>query len=113
MKLMILESLNIHDEYVFITTKQVPDFDGFMTDYTMYQHIVADTEEWYKFLTSDRAEIMDIPDKFIDGYVFVFGDTDLYDPNEDPVSFDYECDTEEEAYEWFDDYNGFEDDKDY
>ena len=48
-------------------------------------------------------------DEVEDRYVFVFGDSDLYNPNDDYEEFDYECDTEQEANEWFDDYKGFED----
>lgn len=40
----------------------------------------------------------------------IFGDDDLYNPmNAFP---DFECETEEEAREWFDSYNGFADDED-
>jgi hypothetical protein len=62
------------------------DSDGFMTDYTMYQNI--NTGE----------------------YVFVFGDKDIYTP--DDGYFDYECETKEEAEEWFNNYNGFSDEDD-
>ena len=72
------------DRYERIKSKSVPDFNGFYTDYTMYY----DNEE--------------------DKFVFIFGDNDIYDPyNSEP---DWECETEEEAEDWYDDYNGFEDD---
>ena len=72
------------DRYEHIKSKSVPDFNGFYTDYTMYY----DNEE--------------------DRFVFIFGDNDIYDPyNSEP---DWECETEEEAEDWYDDYNGFEDD---
>jgi hypothetical protein len=58
--------------------------DGFLTDYTMYQNM--NTGE----------------------YVFVFGDKDIYRPEDG--NFDWECETEEEAKEWFDNYVGFDDD---
>lgn len=72
--------------YTEITSKQVTDSDGFMTDYTMYQNV--NTGE----------------------YVFVFGDKDVYSP--DDGYFDYECETKEEAEEWFNTYNGFTDEDD-
>ena len=69
------------DGYSLIRTKQVCDSDGFMTDYTMY----------YDY-TNDK-------------YICIFGDTDLYNPeNTEP---DFECDTEAEANEWFRSYEGY------
>ena len=70
--------------YTEIETKQVPDSDGFMTDYTMYMDM--NTGE----------------------YVFIFGDKDVYCPDNGYFYFDWECETEEEAREWFNNYNGFE-----
>jgi hypothetical protein len=72
--------------YTEISSKSVPDFDGFMTDYTMYMNI--NTGE----------------------YVFILGDKDIYTPEDG--DFDWECETEEEAREWFDSYNGYDDDID-
>jgi hypothetical protein len=72
------------EPYIEIASKQVPDSDGFLTDYTMYKNI--NTGE----------------------YVFVFGDKDIYRPEDG--YFDWECETEEEAKEWFDNYVGFDDD---
>lgn len=74
------------ERYEFIDTKSVLDSDGFLTDYTMYR----DTETGM--------------------YVFIFGDNDFYGPEEDSV--DHECETFEEAYEWFNDYNGFDEELD-
>lgn len=59
----------------------MPDSDGFYTDYTMYRNI--ETGE----------------------YVFVFGDKDVYTPDQE--DFDWTCDTEEEAWEWYNSYTGF------
>lgn len=73
-------------QYEYEISKQVMDSDGFYTDYTMYY------------------------DHNNNRYVFVFGDNELYLPEYE--DFDYECDTEKEAYEWFDNYKGFEDDYD-
>jgi hypothetical protein len=42
-----------------------------------------------------------------DTYLFRFGDKYITDPEEDDA--DYECDTREEADEWFESYKGFED----
>lgn len=69
--------------YTEIASKSVTDSDGFITDYTMYMNI--NTGE----------------------YVFVFGDKDVYSPEDG--YFDWECDTKEEAEEWFNSYNGFDD----
>lgn len=69
--------------YEKIASKQVLDYDGFYTDYTMYRN--RETGE----------------------YVFVFGDNDLYSPEDG--NYDYECDSEEEAWEWYNSYNGFDD----
>jgi hypothetical protein len=70
------------DRYEYIKSKSVLDSDGFTTDYTMYY----DNDE--------------------DKYIFIFGDADIYDPyNSEP---DWECETEREANEWFNSYNGFE-----
>lgn len=73
------------NEYQLIESKSVYDFDGFLTDYTMYKRL------------SDGM------------YVFVFGDNDLYHPEE--RNHDFECETEEEAYEWFESYEGYIDDE--
>lgn len=75
-----------NDPYTEIASKQVPDSDGFMTDYTMYRNINDGT------------------------YAFIFGDKDIYTP--DDGNFDWSCDTEAEAQEWFDNYNGFDESDD-
>ncbi len=72
--------------YKFIKSKRVLDSDGFYTDYTMYY----DTES--------------------DQYIFIFGDNDLYDP--ETSDWDWTCEGERQANEWFDGYNGFADDED-
>ena len=65
-----------------VATKQVLDSDGFLTDYTMY--------------TDGKT------------YIFMFGDKDLYEPDIDYA--DWEAETEERAWEWFNTYEGFSDD---
>lgn len=72
------------EPYNEIASKQVPDSNGFLTDYTMYRNMNDGT------------------------YGFIFGDKDIYTPGNS--DFDWECDTEEEAREWFDNYVGFDDD---
>lgn len=74
-------------EWEMITSKYVKDADGFYTQYTMYRNLETGL------------------------YVFVFGDDDLYVPEDG--WFDFETESKEEAWEWFNDYNGFEDDDDY
>lgn len=72
------------DVWVKLAQKQVLDSDGFYTDYTMYSN-------------EDGTS-----------YIFMFGDEDTYGP--DPQYADYECSNWDEAAEWWNDYNGFEDD---
>ena len=72
--------------FLEIASKSVPDAGGFYTDYTMYR------------------------DKETGEYVFVFGDKDAYTP--DQGDFDWSCDTEEQAWEWYNSYTGFADDED-
>lgn len=74
------------DDYEWLATKDVLDHDGFTTDYTMYRR---------------RSDGM---------YVCVFGDRDLYRPEQE--DFDFETKNESEAWEWFDSYEGFADDED-
>lgn len=106
------ESDDLITTYLTVDSKNVPDADGFLTDYTWYVRIKCTRDEWYSWLKSradhDVHTLGDIPDEYIDGYVFVFGDNELYDPSNG--DFDYECDSYEEAREWFDDYTGFADD---
>ena len=83
------EKLSIKEDfepYTYVKSKTVYDSDGWTTEYTMYY------------------------DEVNDRYVFVFGDSDFYNPNDGYEEFDWECDTEREAEDWFNNYNGFEDD---
>lgn len=77
---------DIEERFEFIDRKSVQDSDGFYTDYTMYYDVVEDK------------------------YVFVFGDSDIYRPEDG--DYDWECDSESEAWEWFNSYNGVGDDMD-
>lgn len=63
-----------------LDSKQVPDSDGFMTDYTLYTNNAG-------------------------SYVCIFGDKDVYTPEDG--DYDWEGETEEEAREWFNNYEGF------
>lgn len=69
-------------EWVELASKQIPDSDGFLTDYTLY----TDGEN----------------------FICMFGDKDLYEPSYDYADFD--TGHEEDAWEWFNSYIGFEDD---
>ena len=69
--------------YEFIKSKSVLDYDGFTTDYSLYYDRITDT------------------------YFTMLGDTDLYEP--DIVYADFESDNKNNAIDWFNHYNGFED----
>lgn len=77
------ESFLDDDNYEYISSKSVQDSDGFYTDYT-----------WYK--RNDGVN------------VFVFGDRDIYKPADGYT--DHEEENDDAAQEWFDSYNGFEED---
>lgn len=64
--------------YTLVDHKNIIDSDGFITDYT-----------WYY----DEVECV---------HLFIYGDSDLYTPEEDTP--DFECDRYREAKEWFDCY---------
>ena len=71
--------------FKYIASKSVLDSDGFYTDYTWY----FDKEEGK--------------------HVFVFGDTDMYYPEDGDYDWEVEGDDEQaqaEAQEWFDSYDG-------
>lgn len=86
----VLSSIYTDDEddspYQYLESKQVLDSDGFYTDYTLY-------------LNTDTGN-----------YICMFGDNDVYEPDEDYA--DYVTDSKSTAYEWFENYHGFEDDED-
>lgn len=72
------------DDWQEVSSKRVKDSDGFMTDYTWYTNG--------------------------DVHIFMFGDKEIYSPDEDYA--DWSAETEEEAQNWFDSYRGFDDDSD-
>lgn len=74
-------------QYELVARKDVYDSDGFLTDYSMYYDVLNDR------------------------YVFVFGDADIYRPEDE--DFDWECETEEEAREWFESYTRLLSDEGY
>lgn len=67
--------------YVKIRSKEVFDEDGFLTEYTWYA-VVEDVD--------------------VVKYVFVFGDSDIYYPEDE--NYDWECETYGCAEEWFEGY---------
>lgn len=73
---------NDPEQWEQVKTKRVKDSDGFLTDYV-----------WY---TNGEK------------HIFMFGDSDIYEPDEDYA--DWVAETPTEAQEWFDSYTGFQDD---
>ena len=94
--------------YYEVDSKQVRDSDGFWDDYTMYEEYVIPYDEYIDFLKNYKKGDF-YKDEWFNRYVFVFGDKELYDPSDGYDEWDYECESEKEAYEWFEDYNGFYD----
>lgn len=78
-----LERANNGEEWSEEETKDVLDSDGMWTEYT-----------WY------------IKD---DKHIFIFGDRDVYTPYD--TEPDHECDSYDEAKEWFVNYHGFEEEE--
>lgn len=72
---------NDAEQWELVKKKEVLDSDGFMTEYSWYTNGVK--------------------------HIFMFGDSDIYEPDEDYA--DWVVDSEEEASEWFDNYQGFSD----
>jgi len=77
---------DLDDTWVELESKSVRDSDGFLTDYTLY----------YNEMTGE--------------YACMFGDKDIYRPGDG--YFDWEGESEDEAYEWFECYSGPGDDDD-
>jgi len=75
-----------YTEWELVKQKSVKDTDGFYTDYNM----------WYN--------------EFEDKYVFTFGDSDIYYPENSDA--DWECENREEAEEWFNSYESPDDEED-
>ena len=71
-------------QWKLVKQKQVQDSDGFLTEYSWYTNG--------------------------DKHIFMFGDSDIYEPDEDYA--DWVTETEDEASAWFDNYEGFGEDLD-
>ena len=82
----IIVAADNDSEWEELRTKHVLDSDGLLTDYTLY-------------VNSDGSQ-----------YICMFGDKDIYEP--DPDYADWEGDSQEEAYEWFDSYSVGDDEYD-
>lgn len=86
---------DIDDSYKMwepVARKSVMDSDGFYTDYVLYKYL------------GDPSEIDGV------SYICMFGDSDIYTP--DPDYADMVFESEDHAWEWFDSYNGFDDEED-
>lgn len=82
-KIQDSNSLNesvVPEKWEVVATKSVPDYDGFQTEYVWYTNG--------------------------DKHIFMFGDSDFVEA--DPDYADWECDSEQEAHDWFNSYTGFE-----
>lgn len=77
-------------EFRKVASKSVMDSDGFYTDYT-----------WYKLIDAYGDEGLN---------VFVYGDNDVYLPEDG--DWDFAIYDDEEASAWFENYVGFEEDLD-
>ena len=69
-------------DWALVSCKTVMDSDGFNTEYCWYTNG--------------------------DKHIFMFGDSDLVEPDEDYA--DWVCETEQEAKDWFNNYTGFDED---
>ncbi len=78
-----LERVNNGEEWEEEDTKDIMDSDGFWTEYT-----------WYSQGNK---------------HIFIFGDRGVYTPYN--ADYDHECDSYLEAKEWFECYQGFEEDE--
>lgn len=78
--------------YKEIQSKTVYDVDGFTTDYTLYMKVTPDGK---------GTKV---------SFVTVFGDKELYRPEDE--YYDFECSTAQEAFEWFENYNGVDEEPD-
>ena len=76
-----------YTEWQLVDVKSVKDWDDFWTDYTL----------WYN--------------EYTDRWVCIFGDRDIYYPEN--TDYDAEFEDESEAREWFDLYQGAEEDDIY
>ena len=82
----VRSSIDEDPKWICLDIKHVRDSDGMLTDYALYT-------------TKDE-----------DKYICMFGDADVYAPDE--MYADAEFDTEDEALEWFENYVGPGDEED-
>lgn len=75
---------NDASQWQLVKVKTVEDSDGFTTDYSWYTNGIK--------------------------HIFMFGDSDITEPDEDYA--DWVAESEQEANDWFDSYTGFEQDED-
>lgn len=75
---------NDASQWELVKVKSVQDSDGFTTDYAWYTNG--------------------------DKHIFMFGDVDVYEPDEDYA--DWVAETDKEATDWFNNYTGFSDNDD-
>lgn len=80
----VRSSIDENSDWTELASKSVEDSDGFNTDYTLY--------------TDGQT------------YICMFGDKDLYKP--DASYADYETESEQDAWDWFNSYTGFADEED-
>lgn len=73
-----------NSDWTELKSKSVLDSDGFYTDYTLY--------------TNGST------------FICMFGDKDIYEPDE--AYADYETESEQDAWDWFNSYTGFADEED-
>lgn len=71
---------DVDTKWELVSCKDVLDSDGFQTEYC-----------WY----TDGTK-----------HIFMFGDSEIYQPDEDYA--DWETESEQEAKDWFENYKGFE-----
>ena len=112
-KKVTLESYSKPDDasctYIEFDSKRVFDEEGYETDYTMYAVIeLPDSSEWSDYVKHNANKGRGIPNSIISSYVFILGDKEIYNPNDDEIEFDHECSTKGEALDWFDSYTGFD-----
>lgn len=80
----LTDATKLKEAWQQLETKEVIDSDGFATEYSLWHNNDDDT------------------------YICIFGDSEIYTPDDSYP--DAEFDTEKEAYEWFNSYEGFGED---
>ena len=78
----LTDNKKLREAYQQLKTKEVTDSNGFITEYSLWHNTDDDT------------------------YICIFGDSEIYTPIDSYP--DAEFDTEQQAYEWFNSYQGFD-----